>query len=66
MLTVPVIIVMVIMYFFFADERAANRAAHEICPDTHVIRVDDQYRFGCDGHDYSVVCDEGKCTVEAL
>jgi hypothetical protein len=65
-LTIPLAIVMAIMYVFFADERAANRAAHEICPDTHVVRVDGQFQFGCGGRDYAVRCDDGECAAEPL
>lgn len=66
MLTVPLAIIMVFFYCFFADERAANRVAHEICPDTHVVRVDDRFQFGCDGQNYAVLCDDGECAIEPL
>jgi hypothetical protein len=65
-LSIPIIIIMVVLYVFFGDERAANRAAHEICPNTHVVRVDDHFQFGCDGHEYAVLCDRGECAVDPL
>lgn len=66
MLTVPLAILMALAYCLLADHRAANRAAHEICPDAHVARVDDRFRFGCDGRHYTVHCDDGECDVEPL
>ncbi|MGH0032581.1 MAG: hypothetical protein ACQGVC_22545 [Myxococcota bacterium] len=66
MLTVPLAIIMVIVYVCMADTRAANHVAHEICPDTHVVRVDDRFEFGCDGRDYAVVCDDGECATAPL
>lgn len=66
MLTVPLAILMVLLHFFFAEERTANRLAHEVCPNTHVVRVDDRFQFTCDGHDYVVLCDDGQCAIEPL
>jgi hypothetical protein len=62
-------LVMVVMSVFFADERAANRAAHEICPTTHVARVDGQFRFACHGEEYAVRCEgmlRKECVVEPM
>ena len=66
MLTIPVAILMVVFHCLFADERAANRVAHEICPDTHVVRVDGRFEFGCDGREYAVACDDAGCGIEPL
>ena len=65
MLTIPLTIVSLFLWLHFADERMANRVAHEICPDTHVVRVDGRFEFGCEGRDYAVVCDDGECVIEA-
>ena len=67
MLSIPIAIVVGILYVVFGGERAANIAAHEICPSTHVVRADGEFRFACDGQRYVVRC-EGRfrkqCTVE--
>lgn len=67
MLVLPVALVMVILSLVFGDERAANIAAHEICPMTHVVRdEDDRWVFGCDGRRYHVDCGGGECAVTPL
>ena len=64
MLTVPIAIIMIILHFAFADERDANRVAHEVCPETHMTRVDEHFEFGCGGKHYSVDCSRNGCDVQ--
>ena len=52
-----------ILAFVFADERAANVAAHEICPDTHVIRAAGGFEFSCEQEQFRVECEGGSCSV---
>jgi len=66
MFTVPLAILMLVMHFAFTDERAANHAAHEVCPDTDVTQVNDHFEFACDGTAYAVHCPDGECGVTAL
>ncbi len=66
MFTVPLAIVMLVVHFVYADERAANQAAHEVCPDTHVTQVDEHFEFACEGAAYAVHCPDGECRVSAL
>lgn len=64
MVTVPVALIMAILFLVFGDERAANIAAHKICPNTHVIRAGENFEFGCDGRNYRVLCADRVCEVE--
>ena len=47
----------------FADEKAAYIAAHELCPDTFVERIDDRSYFECEDTAYVVSCHDGSCDV---
>lgn len=64
MITGPIGIIMIGLFFFFADERAANRAAHEICPETYVTKAGDHFEFQCGGRAYGVHCSDGDCDVQ--
>ena len=66
MLTIPLAIIMIIMHFVYADQRDASRAAHEVCAESQVTRVDEHFEFGCEETLYSVHCSHGDCNVRPL
>ena len=65
MIALPLAIFILVTSIIYGDQRNANLAAHEICPETHVARVDDHFEFGCDGKQYTVDCSDGDCQIES-
>ncbi|MBJ17879.1 MAG: hypothetical protein CL933_00510 [Deltaproteobacteria bacterium] len=66
MLNLILAIPIAILAFFFADEKAANIAAHEICTDAHVVKATEGFDFSCDKGDFNVVCVDSVCTAKPI
>ncbi len=66
MLVGPLSVLMLALTIHFADEREANRLAHEICPDTHVTKVEGRFEFECDGTRFAVPCVDGVCELSPV
>lgn len=56
---------LILAWWLFADERDANRLAHEVCPQTHVVRAGDAFAFSCQAGQFRVVCSDGSCVRSA-
>ena len=55
-----------ILAFFFADEKAVDSAAHEICSDAHVAKAAEGFDFSCDQGSFYVTCVDGACIAKQV